>query len=425
MRTCAVAVATWLLCTLATFLSATDCLAAEWLNDEMTLKLSVDGTNLTGTFTRTSDGVQGTVAGAALEDGISVKLTFKWDDGEGGGEFGAILKPAGGKRLLTGTRWDASGVFTSIGFHRAGTWQPADLPDEDSDFTAAGVTPPDGGDVPTPVVTAPVTPDTPVAPDTPATPPGAEPVTIFDNANLGAVGNQPTTPTTFTTTGVYFLTYLFTYHWNGGRGAPAGEVTLRSEDGMVYGPWPTTTLDGSGARSIAWVSEPNCGIPPGTYTVVDSDPASWSQNGESGGAGITTIRGIPVGEATATPGTGTAPNPGPPTPTEPTGGLPKLKLTVCTTMQEDRPADPATRFRKPTSLHCWTEVENMPADTVVTCIWVRDGRSLNSSEQTISGSGSVRYGISTTAPEGFPEGKYSVKLRVGDTVIGYQDFVVE
>jgi hypothetical protein len=317
--------------------------------------------------------------------------------------------------------------LTSIGFHRADAVQPADLPDEDSDFATGDVKPPDEGDVPKPpVVVPPVSPVTPpVATVAPATPPTGDPVMVFDSMNIGAVGNKPTTPTTFATTRDYFLTYLFTYHWNNGRGAPAGEVTLRADDGTVRGPWPTTTLDGSGASSIAWVSEPNTVLPAGTYTVVDSDPSTWSQNGESDGAGMTTIKGIPLGVATATPGTTALPQSEPAAATNTPRELPKLKLKICTTLQGGRPADAATRFRKPTRLYCWAESDNMPADIPVTCIWVREGRLLNSTEGTMGQVGSVRFGISTTARGGFPKGRYSVKLRVGGIVIGYQDFVVE
>jgi hypothetical protein len=43
-------------------------------------------------------------------------------------------------------------------------------------------------------------------------------------------------------------------------------------------------------------------LPAGTYTVVDSNPATWAQNSESGGAGHTRIEGYPVsGAASAAP----------------------------------------------------------------------------------------------------------------------------
>ena len=67
----------------------------------------------------------------------------------------------------------------------------------------------------------------------------------------------------------------------------------------------------------------------------------------------------------------------------------------------------------------------MPPDTAVTCLWVRDGRSLSTNRGTIGKSGWVQFGISTTSPDGFPPGQYTVELRAGDTVIGYQEFTVE
>jgi hypothetical protein len=39
-------------------------------------------------------------------------------------------------------------------------------------------------------------------------------------------------------------------------------------------------------------------LPAGTYTVVDSNPATWSQNGNSRGKGFTAISGSPAGPVT-------------------------------------------------------------------------------------------------------------------------------
>jgi hypothetical protein len=44
---------------------------------------------------------------------------------------------------------------------------------------------------------------------------------------------------------------------------------------------------------VNWRVEPNQVIPAGTYTVLDSDPATWSQNAESRGQGFSDIRGVP------------------------------------------------------------------------------------------------------------------------------------
>ena len=72
-------------------------------------------------------------------------------------------------------------------------------------------------------------------------------------------------------------------------------IALRSASGHVYGPWRVTASGGSGAVNIIWTAQPKLEIPGGTYTVVDSSPATWSQNAESGGKGFSQVYGVPAG----------------------------------------------------------------------------------------------------------------------------------
>jgi hypothetical protein len=117
--------------------------------------------------------------------------------------------------------------------------------------------------------------------------------TLFNNWNIAAVQNGPTSPTIFTTTTTHQITYLSTYHWNNGKGVPGGTVGLSSSAGKTYGPWQVTTTPGQGGVPNAnWIATPNVVIPPGTYTVIDSDPSTWSQNSGSGGQGFAEIRGL-------------------------------------------------------------------------------------------------------------------------------------
>ena len=80
------------------------------------------------------------------------------------------------------------------------------------------------------------------------------------------------------------------------------------------GSWPASGLSGSGGVANAyWTVQPGIELSPGTYTVVDSDPATWSCNGESGGRGMSDITLVPLGNANANFAellpTGTAPTP--------------------------------------------------------------------------------------------------------------------
>jgi hypothetical protein len=108
------------------------------------------------------------------------------------------------------------------------------------------------------------------------------PFTALDNFNGGGVVNNPSAATTFTVAYSCLITTIQTYHWNNGRGAPTGTIKLVHANGTVYGPWTATGIAGSGGVTNAfWSVTPNSVIPAGTYTVVDSDKATWSCNGQS------------------------------------------------------------------------------------------------------------------------------------------------
>jgi hypothetical protein len=133
---------------------------------------------------------------------------------------------------------------------------------------------------------------------TPTTPQSAKGNVIFTNGNTGGVYNNPSRATTFTLRAPHVITLIMNYHWNNGRGATPGTIALRGSDGRTYGPWRIAGSPGQGGVPNAyWNAAPNLTLPAGTYTVVDSDPATWAQNSESGGAGHTRIEGYPAGEA--------------------------------------------------------------------------------------------------------------------------------
>jgi hypothetical protein len=113
----------------------------------------------------------------------------------------------------------------------------------------------------------------------------------FYISNIETVYNCPRNPTIWTTREPVLVTYVRTYHWNNAQGAAPGKISLRHEDGTVYGPWQTTGTDGmGGVKNACWVAEPAAMVKPGTYTVVDSDPATWAQNAQSEQRGFVNIR---------------------------------------------------------------------------------------------------------------------------------------
>ena len=120
-------------------------------------------------------------------------------------------------------------------------------------------------------------------------PADASEVIIFKNGNIGGVSSGPTKPTTFTLSKATFITRIENYHYfNGGR--KPGTIAVRNSSGRTYGPWQAYGLIGQGGvQNAYWDVKPNMELPAGTYTIIDSDPSSWSYNSESKGCGFTTV----------------------------------------------------------------------------------------------------------------------------------------
>ena len=133
----------------------------------------------------------------------------------------------------------------------------------------------------------------------PSPSPTAKGNVIFNNGNTGGVYNNPSRATTFTLRAPHVITLITNYHWNNGRGATPGTIALRGSDGRTYGSWRTSGSPGQGGVPNAnWNAAPNVTLPAGTYTVVDSNPATWAQNSGSQGCGHTRVEGYPVSGGT-------------------------------------------------------------------------------------------------------------------------------
>lgn len=118
----------------------------------------------------------------------------------------------------------------------------------------------------------------------------AQPETLSTH-NKYRVRNTPRTAATFTFTEKRRLLFLGTYHWNSGKGTAApGRIGLRHTDGTIYGLWPAQGRSGQGGVPNAyWEVHPDIVIKPGTYTVMDSQPATWAANPQSGWKGFAKI----------------------------------------------------------------------------------------------------------------------------------------
>ncbi|RQD72620.1 MAG: copper amine oxidase N-terminal domain-containing protein [Tindallia sp. MSAO_Bac2] len=148
----------------------------------------------------------------------------------------------------------------------------------------------------------------PATPEPPAT--SSDGDIIFDNNNIAGVANGPTNPTTFSISQPHVITKVETYHWNNRQGSPAGSIGLQHADGTMYGPWQATARIGYlDTPNAYWFVEPNVTIKAGTYTIIDSEPSTWSHNSQSNNEGFAQVWGYATDSAPATPAPTPAPTP--------------------------------------------------------------------------------------------------------------------
>lgn len=120
---------------------------------------------------------------------------------------------------------------------------------------------------------------------------------IYSNGNAGGVYNNPTSPTTFTLTNTYNVMSISTYHYNSGRGATPGTISLKNSNGNTVGTWTATGRYGN----FYWDVTPNIKLGPGTYTVIDSDTSTWAQNSETNNQGMFIVKGTLATTSATTP----------------------------------------------------------------------------------------------------------------------------
>jgi hypothetical protein len=114
---------------------------------------------------------------------------------------------------------------------------------------------------------------------------------LFDNGNIYGVSNGGKQPS-FSTKGIaYCLIQITTYHWNDGRGAIPGTISLVSSTGLKIGPRKAIASAGQGnAPNVYWKVDSSAKAKPtiinGIYKCVDSNPSTWSQDSQSNGFGF-------------------------------------------------------------------------------------------------------------------------------------------
>ena len=115
---------------------------------------------------------------------------------------------------------------------------------------------------------------------------------IFDNTIATPVENVPLKPAQFTLYDSRKIDRIQTFHWNNGQGAAPGSIAIQTKDKRLLGPWKAKGIkDEAGLDNAYWEAEPGIELDAGTYTVLDSDPATWARNPSQGNAGIFKIFG--------------------------------------------------------------------------------------------------------------------------------------
>lgn len=135
--------------------------------------------------------------------------------------------------------------------------------------------------------------------DGPAGPQGTEAPVLAQIQSIQGTLNGPTAPSVVQLPAAR-ITALQTYHWNNAQGATPGTIALRGPSGTTYGPFRATGSDGQGGVPNAyWTAVVDVEVPAGRYTVIDSDPATWSYAPDTGGRGMVMVWGVATSGAAA------------------------------------------------------------------------------------------------------------------------------
>ena len=122
-----------------------------------------------------------------------------------------------------------------------------------------------------------------------AEPAQGESVVVLDTGNTLGIRPGGTAPS-FTLDRPAKLESITTYHYIDGGGPAPGTIGLTADDGTAYGPWQAYGLEGQGGVANAfWRVDADVPLPVGTYTIVDSDPSTWSTNDTAEGVGFATV----------------------------------------------------------------------------------------------------------------------------------------
>lgn len=120
-------------------------------------------------------------------------------------------------------------------------------------------------------------------------------IEMFNNWNTAGVSSGPSSYPTFTINSPFMISYIDTYHWNDGKGKNLGTIALKHSDGTTYGPWVAKRPYWKQSDdNTYWVVEPHEVVKAGKYSIIDSDPQTWSYNSQSDNNGFASVIGMKV-----------------------------------------------------------------------------------------------------------------------------------
>ena len=71
------------------------------------------------------------------------------------------------------------------------------------------------------------------------------------------------------------------------------KIKLLNAKGQLFGPWNAKKIHFEGYEQYeCWQVDPNIVLPPGVYTIIDSDSGTWVTNSEASNRGFTRVLGI-------------------------------------------------------------------------------------------------------------------------------------
>ena len=115
---------------------------------------------------------------------------------------------------------------------------------------------------------------------------------FLENLNEYVSRNNPNVPTQFKLENSAKITKIQNFHTNVANGSLL-KIKLMSSKGQIYGPWTAKKIPFEGFDQYeCWQVVPNVLLPPGIYTLIDSDPGTWLTNVQANNRGFSRVLGI-------------------------------------------------------------------------------------------------------------------------------------